>query len=46
VGEKVYSVRQSMRKIVCKAVYEKNREFREKPGQVLVESEKRFFLKR
>jgi len=34
-----------LRCLFCKAIYEKNREFREAPGQVLVESEKRFLEK-
>ena len=34
-----------LRCLFCKAVYEKNRVHREKPGQLLVESEKRFFEK-
>ena len=34
-----------LRCLFCKCIYEKNRELREIPGQVLVESEKRFFEK-
>ena len=34
-----------LRCLFCKAVYEKNREYRTREGELLVESEKRFFEK-